>query len=171
MILCRLVLHSDPEARASQDRLFQEIAPGVEGIHWHVKNRQLHAAGDVDSHRIRNHRILTSQHAANRQTVANMRIGHQRRANGARHSTSLTHLRVGPLVNVFAPSGILDGLGGRFYVHGEKVSRQIAPHGILQKSLRTLQHTTDQLLRPFAFQTESLAGLCSTAESLHGNFY
>src|ERR1035441_7382200 len=46
-----------------------------------IKHGHFHAASDIDAHRIRNHRVLGSQHPANRQPVTNVGIRHE----GSRH--------------------------------------------------------------------------------------
>ena len=42
-----------------------------------VKHAHLHPAGDVNADRVGNHRVVGRQHPADRQAVADMRIGHQ----------------------------------------------------------------------------------------------
>ena len=50
-----------------------------------IQDRQLHAAGNVHAHRIRNHGVLAGQHATDRQPVSHMRVGHQGRGSSHRH--------------------------------------------------------------------------------------
>ncbi len=57
-----------------------------------LQHRHLHPAGDVDADRVRDDRVVGGQHAADRQAVALVRVGHQRARHRHRQLAGVAHL-------------------------------------------------------------------------------
>ena len=68
-----------------------------------VEHRQLHAAGDVDADAVRDHGALGREHAADRQAVAAVGVGHERAPHGRRQAQRVLHLVQRALLGVAAP--------------------------------------------------------------------
>ena len=68
-----------------------------------VEHRQLHAAGDVDADAVGDDGALGREHAADRQAVAAVRVGHQRALHGRGQPQGVVHLRERAVLGVGAP--------------------------------------------------------------------
>ncbi len=92
------------------------------------------------------------QHAADRQAVADVRVGHQRRADGDRHLAGLPHLDVGGLVDVAAPGAIADRLMDHGRLGRQQLSRELAPDRIGLECPRIPHDVGHDLPRPLPLE-------------------
>ena len=82
---------------------------GKSTIAAHLVDR---GAGHIDADRVGNHGVVARQDAANRQPVADVRVGHERGLPRDRHLARLPHLCVGGVVDaVGAPGAVRDRVG------------------------------------------------------------
>ena len=95
-----------------------------------IQHRHLHAAGDIHADGIWNDRVLGGQHAADRQAVAHVRVGHESAGDCDRQQAGPFHLHHGLVFQPFAPLAIFDrfGAGRRRCVHnglGEFLAQRV----------------------------------------------
>ncbi len=117
-----------------------------------IEHRKLHPAGDVDADGVRNDRVLASQHAADRQAVADVCVRHQRGADGVRHLAGHAHLLVGGRVDVVAPGAVGDRLASDWRFVGHQFAGEFAPDGVGFVSARVLDDGGNKLSRPLSFE-------------------
>ena len=92
MLAAILELAAHAEARLALDEVRETVALTGEGVRLAVIDGQLHAARDVHADGVRNHRVLRREHAPDRQTVADVRIWHERARDRDRQRTRIGHL-------------------------------------------------------------------------------
>src|SRR5262245_13478484 len=85
MRLSRLVLDADTELCPAFESILVTIKARFDRLHRLVEHRELHSAGDIDAHGVRNNGVFTSQNASDRQAVANVGIRHKGCPNGTRN--------------------------------------------------------------------------------------
>ncbi len=88
----------DTEARLALERRDQFARLRLEVGDRALEHRHLHPARDVDADRIRDHGVVGRQHAADRQAVALVRVGHQRARHRHRQLAGVPHLLQRPLL-------------------------------------------------------------------------
>jgi hypothetical protein len=71
-------MNSHAEARFAFDDIGEAIFFAGDCVRLAIVDRELHAAGNVHAHRVRNHGVVGREHATNWQTITDMRIGHKR---------------------------------------------------------------------------------------------
>ena len=76
-----------------------------------IQHGHFHTAGDIDTNGIWDDSILSRQNAADRQTVADVGIGHERARNRDRQQAGLFHLHHGFMFESFSPLAIFDRFG------------------------------------------------------------
>ncbi len=91
------------ELRLAQERALEGRRLVVEHRGRQVEHGQLHPARDVDAHAVRDHGALGREHAADRQPVALVRIGHQGALHRRRQAQRVVHLSERALLGVGAP--------------------------------------------------------------------
>jgi hypothetical protein len=91
------------ERRLALDGVGQALRAARELRHRDVEHRQAHAACDVDAHRVRDHRLLGGEHAADGQAVAGVGVGHEGTAHRHRQARRVAHLADGGVGDVDAP--------------------------------------------------------------------
>ena len=139
---------TDPETRFRLDRARETVLPPVQVIQADVEHGHLHAAGDVHADRVRDHRVLRGQHAADRQTVTDMRIGHERARDRNRQQTRLLHLHDRLGFQPFAPLAILHWLGPRRRGRSEQRSGKLAPQRVGSERRRIIDNGFHFVLDP-----------------------
>ncbi len=138
----RLFMHdSHAKPRTAFQRFLKQIRARLQRFDRHVKHRQLHAASNVDAHRVGNHGVLASQHTANRQAIADVGVRHQRRPGGHRRAASLPHLRVAGVVDLGAPGAIADRRRPHKVSLRDHVPGKLAETRIVEVNLGMLQDT------------------------------
>src|SRR5262249_16774182 len=70
-----------------------------------------HPAGDVDADRVRNHRVVRRQHAADRQAISEVGVGHQGAPHRDRELARVLDLAYGLRLEVGAPLPVGSRLG------------------------------------------------------------
>ena len=118
---------SDAEAGLALDRLDQFSGITIEGVHRQVQHGHLHATSDVDTDRVGDDRVLRGQHAADRQTVAAMGIGHQGTANGDRQLASVLQLLDRCRFEVVSPLAVGGRIGAGHVGAGARSSWRPGP--------------------------------------------
>ncbi len=94
---------ADPEACLAFDRALQSFGFALDRGHRQVVHRELHAARDVDSDRVRDHGVSRREDTADRQAVADVRVRHQRPTHRDREAARVDHLIDGRGVKAGAP--------------------------------------------------------------------
>ena len=95
-----------------------------------IEDRELHATGDIDPDRIRNDRVVAGENTADRQPVTNVRIGHQRTADGDGQRGGVAHLLAGSVVDLRTPDAVGGRGAGRFGRRTDQRLRQGAQRRI-----------------------------------------
>ena len=106
-------LSPDAEPRLGFEGRGQPIRLRVEPQRGEVEDRQLHPAGDVHAHGVGHHRLLGGQDTADRQTVADVGVGHERACHRDRQPHRRLHLGHRRGVDVHAPLSPWNGLVAR----------------------------------------------------------
>ena len=163
VVLPLLVHRADAKARSALDGPLEEIElqPIGQRPGRHVENGKLHPAGDIDADGVRHHRILQRQHAADRQAVADVGVGHQRGRSGHRQRAGLPHLHVRLGVDAaITPSAIGDGLAHFDRRAGCKhIACELTKVRIEQVVVRTIEDVLDHLLDVQRAQQARLGGV------------
>ena len=81
----------------------QPIALRLEPAGRQVEHRELHPAGDIDSHGVGHDGVRSCQHPADRQAVADMGVGHQRTRHRHRQLHRLPHLPQRLFIDIAPP--------------------------------------------------------------------
>ena len=150
---------ADAESRLTLDRFGQlALIVGQRGERQ-IQHGHLHAARDVHADRVRNDGVVRRQHAADREPVADVRVGHERAGDRDRQLARVRHLLDRRRLQVFTPDAIgrvdlarLERVGRRGLI--EQQSREVAIGLVVFESSRRLgdalqivQHGRRALLR------------------------
>ena len=130
MRLRRPMLDADAKLRPAVERFLVAIEVLRNGFNRLIQHRKLHPAGDIDANRVRNHRVFASQHTADRQPIANVRIRHQRSADRIRNLARNPHLLVRTGVDIRAPSLVTDRLVANRHRLGHQFASKLAPNRV-----------------------------------------
>ena len=114
----RLERGAHPEPCLTLDRPRQTCLVIRQRADGQIQHRQLHPARDVDSHRIRDDGVMRRQHTADGQSVAHVRIRHERARYRDRQTARILHLLHGGRLVILAP----DLVGSVALPRGERVS-------------------------------------------------
>ena len=117
-------------------------------FHRQIEHRKLHPAGNIDADRVRNHRVLAGQHAADRQAVADVRIRHQRGADRIRHLAGMPHLLVRTGVDVGAPGAVTDRLVANRRRLRHQLPSKLTPNRVGLVRPRIANNSRHKLPRP-----------------------
>jgi len=120
-----LARHFPLAARAEAGLLFQHgakaVASLVEDLRRGIEDGHAHPAGDVHADGIGDHAVVCGQHAANRQAVALVRVGHQRAAHRHRQPHRALHLFERALLDLLGAPHFV-GRGGVEIVAGRALA-------------------------------------------------
>ena len=89
-------------------RLGEAIPAAIQRLGRQVEHRELHAARDVDADGVGDDRVVGGQHAADRQPVALVRVGHESPRHGDRQAAGVVHLLQRRGLDVGAPDPVAD---------------------------------------------------------------
>lgn len=103
MLTRRLERRTDAKARLALDRFRQPGLIGLERRERKIEHGHLHPARDVDADRVGNHRVVGGKDAADRQPVANVRVGHQRAGDRDRQLAGVLQLLDGVGLEAVTP--------------------------------------------------------------------
>ena len=124
------------KARLRFDGAGQAVLLPFQFAHRNIQHGHLHAAGDIHADRVRNHRVLGRQHAANGQTVADVRVRHERARHRDRQQARLLHLHHRLVLQTFAPLTIFDRFSARRRRRIDNGFGEFLAHRILGKQSR-----------------------------------
>ena len=110
-------VRADAETRLVLNGLDEPFAPAVQLAHGQVEHGHLHAAGNVHADGVGDDRVVGGQHAADGQTIADVRVRHQRARDRHGELARASHLVDGLGFESFAPlpprgRGLLEGAIG-----------------------------------------------------------
>ena len=94
---------SDPETSLAFYNVSKSVALTGDDVCLAIIDSEFHPAGDIYTHRIRNHGIFCGKNATDRQAVAWMGIWHQRSGHGDGQCTCIRHLPHGIGFQVITP--------------------------------------------------------------------
>ena len=78
MLAAILKARADAKTRLGFDGTREAVLVSFQFANRNIEHRHLHATGNINAHRIRNHRVFCRQHSADRQAITYMSIRHQR---------------------------------------------------------------------------------------------
>ena len=124
----------DSKARLGLDGPRQAVLVTLQVPGGNIQHRHLHAAGDVHAHRVGNHRVFGGQHPADRETVADVGIGHQGPRHGHWQQAGPFHLHHGLVLQSFAPLAVFDRLGAWRWRSVQQGFGKFASQAVLRES-------------------------------------
>ena len=137
------------ELRLGLDRLSKTLTPLLKPLNGEVEDRHLHPAGDIHADRIGNHRVVGGEHAANREPVAYMRIGHQRSRHGHWQVARQFDLPQSQRIDIASPLMPRRGWPvGTVEVGLQKCVRKGATNSVVHMRLGIRQHSGNLLRQP-----------------------
>jgi hypothetical protein len=131
---------ANAESRLGFNGLDQRVRLSIEFARRPIEHRHLHAASDVHADRIRNHSAFNGQHAADRQPITDMRVGHERALHGNRQKARAFHLHDSFVLEILAPLFVGDRLVARRRRSFEERTREFAAEIVFRERSWIGQH-------------------------------